>query len=202
MNKILLRQCMVASMVMGLMVSQFGWAAKKSAESPHYFWYDGDEKRSVWVNPTLMVEFKPQVKMRTQLKSRYGAKEIDTQSSFVRFWEIESDASISLFTRSLNQGMGARFSPILYDSVSISGTKRALPGNILVQMKPEWSQKKIEDWFDERDLIVIKPINFIPNTFLIQIKSGLNSLHTANRVYETGDVLLASPNWWQEMVAR
>jgi len=69
-------------------------------------------------------------------------------------------------------------------------------------MKPDWSQKEIEAWFDAHALTVIKPLTFAPNTFLIQAESGLDSLKTANRIYETGDVVLASPNWWQEVVAR
>ncbi len=210
MNKILLRQCVFVSMVIGLAVFQVSWAmssnpdvnAKRLAEPAHYFWYDGDEKRSVWVNPKLMAEFKLQPETSTQLQLRYAAKEIDTPSSFVRLWKIESDLSTKTVARSLNKDVGSQLSPVLHDSASISGAKRALPGNVLVQMRADWSMGQIESWFEMHDLIMIKPLTFAENSFLIESSSGLDSLNTANRIYETGDVVLASPDWWQEMVAR
>ncbi len=209
MNIILLRKWVFLGIVMGL-VPQISSAMSSTAEvnkeeltePQHYSWYDGDEKRSVWANPKLMAEFNLQPETRVQLKSLYAAKEIDTPSPYVRFWEIKGDISTQAVARSLKGGASSHLSPVLYDSASISGMKRALPGNVLVQMKPDWSQEQIDAWFEAHDLIVVKPLTFAPNTFLIQTGSGLDSLETANRIYETGDVVLASPNWWQEMVAR
>lgn len=172
------------------------------AKPQRYFWYDGDEKRSVWVNPKLIAEFKIQTETKVQSNSFDTKNKMNTQSSFVRFLKTENnDASSKSLGRSLNKGTNSQLSPVLHDNSSIFGIKRALPGHVLVQMKFDWSQEKIDTWFEKHDLIVIKPLTFSTNSFLIQTRPGLGSLETANRIYETGEVILASPNWWQEMVA-
>ncbi|NOY71897.1 MAG: hypothetical protein GXP14_05895 [Gammaproteobacteria bacterium] len=206
MNTTLLRRLFFLSTVMGLIMPHISLAEvnnDKPAEPQRYFWYDGDEKRSVWVNPELIAEFKVQTEANAQLKSLDTTKKINTQLPFVRFLKIEADdTSIQAVGKSVNEGDNSQFSPVLHDAASISGIKRALPGNVLVQMKFDWSQEKIEAWFEKYNLIAIKSLTFAPNAFLIQTQSGLDSLDIANRIYETGDVVLASPNWWQEMVPR
>ncbi len=210
MNIILLRKWAFVSIIMGLMVLHSGLSVSSSskmgeaglAELPHYFWYDGDRKKSVWVNPELIAEFKLKPETSAQLRSLYAAKEVDVKSPYIRLWKIKDHTSTKAVARSLKSGTDSNLSPVLHDTASTHGVKRALPGNVLVQMKPDWSQKEIEAWFDAHALTVIKPLTFAPNTFLIQAESGLDSLKTANRIYETGDVVLASPNWWQEVVAR
>jgi len=213
-NTILLRQLVAVCtfMVMGFVVPTVSLAMGSDKESEkvnsqadineqsHYFWYDGDQKRSVWVNPKLVAEFNPKPETSTQLKSLYGAEDIAIQSSsYVRFWALDSETLKDAVVENHKREINSQLSPVLHDSASTSGTKKALPGNVLVQMKPEWSQAQIDTWFKEQRLIVIKPLTFAPNAFLVQSEPGLESLNTANRIYETGDVILASPNWWQEV---
>ncbi len=169
-------------------------------EKSHYFWYDGNEKRSVWVNPKLVAEFDPKPETSTQLKLLNAVEDVATQSSsYVRFLALDSEELKGTVVENFKREANRQISPVLHDSASTSGTKKALPGNVLVQMKPEWSQQQIDTWFKQHHLIVIKPLSFAPNAFLIQTETGFESLNTANRIYETGDVILASPNWWQEM---
>ncbi len=206
MNTILLRQWFFLSTVMGLIMPHISLAEMNNnelAEPQRYFWYDGDEKRSVWVNPELMAEFKMQTETKIQSNSFDMKNKINTSASFVGFLKTENnDASTKAFERSLNKNTNSQFSPVLHDGTPTSGIKRALPGHVLVQMKLDWSPEEINAWFEAHDLIVIKPLTFAPNAFLIQTKPGLDSLYTANRIYETGEVVLASPNWWQEMIAQ
>ncbi len=164
-----------------------------------YTWYDGNQKRSVWVNPSLMAEFNMPTEGTTAVKSS-STSNVKTQMPFVRFIKIKTDAS-TLQTERKIQGK-SQLSPVLHNVASTTGTKRALPGNVIVQMQRDWSQEKIENWFKKHNLTAIKPLTFAPNAFLIQSKAGLESLNLANKLYETGDVVLASPNWWQERVKR
>lgn len=163
-----------------------------------YTWYDGNQKRSVWVNPNLMAEFNVPTKEATVKSS--STSNLTTQMPFVRFIEIETDTN-ALQTSGKSQEKTQR-SPVLHNTASTTGPKRALPGNVIVQMQHNWSQEKIERWFKQYNLTAIKPLTFAPNAFLIQSKAGLESLNLANKLYETGDVVLASPNWWQERVKR
>ncbi len=163
-----------------------------------YAWYDGNQKRSVWVNPHIMAEFSTPTKEAT-IKSSTTSN-VKTPMPFVRFIEIKTDTnSLQAVKQSPEK---SQLSPVLHNVASTTGTKRALPGNVIIQMNPDWSQEKIENWFKKYNLTAIKPLTFAPNAFLIQSKAGLESLNLANKLYETGDVILASPNWWQERATR
>ncbi len=212
MNTVLLRKWAFVNVIIVLMVFCSGLSmssssnskagASESAELQRYFWYDGDRKKSVWVNPELIAEFQLKPETKVQLKSLYAAKEVDAPSPYIRLWKIKDYTSSRAAARSFKGYVNSQLSPVLHDTPSTHGAKKALPGNVLVQMRADWSQEEIKVWFDLHDLVVIKPLTFAPNAFLIQTESGLDSLKTANRIYETGDVVLASPNWWQKMVAR
>ena len=212
MNIICLRKWFFLSVVLGLIVPHVSLAMSSTkgvdkrsttTELEHYFWYDGDEKRSVWVNPELIAEFNVQTEKNTQLSASDVTKKANTQAVFVRFLNIgEEGVTTQRIEKGINQNNNTRISPVLHDVASTSGVKKALPGNVLVQMKPDWSQEKINSWFEGHGLTAIKSLTFAPNTFLIQTKPGLDAIDTANRIYETGDVILSSPNWWQERVAR
>ncbi len=161
------------------------------AKLQHYFWYDGNQKRTVWVNPNLVAEFNRSAQPSTE----HSTQKIKTSPSFIRFLTIETDSTVLKSTEK-------QLSPVLHSSASISGTKKALPGNVIVQMKPSWTAEQIKTWFEKQNITAIRPLTFAPNAFLIQSNAGLESLNLANRLYETGDVVLASPNWWQERTTR
>ncbi len=164
---------------------------KTEAKLQHYFWYDGNQKRTVWANPDLVAEFNRSAQSNTES----SAQKIKTSPTFIRFLTIETDNTTLKST-------GKQLSPVLHSNASISGAKKALPGNVIVQMKPSWTAEQINTWFEKQNITAIRPLTFAPNAFLIQSNAGLESLNLANRLYETGDVVLASPNWWQERTTR
>ena len=169
--------------------------AETEAKLQQYTWYDGDQKRSVWVNPELLAEFSDSTQTSEQSSTESSSKKVNTAPTFVRFLTIKSDTTALKSTEKQQ-------SPVLHSTASLSGAKKALPGNVIVQMKPDWTMDQIHTWFQQQNITAIKPLTFAPNAFLIQSNAGLESLNLANRLYETGDVVLASPNWWQERAKR
>lgn len=193
------------SLIMGLITPHLSFAmsattkatnnevtkTETKAKLQHYFWYDGNQKRTVWANPDLVAEFNSSAQSNTE----NSAQKINIPPTFIQFLTIETDKTTLKST-------GKQRSPVLHSSASISGAKKALPGNVIVQMKPSWTAEQINTWFEKQNITAIRPLTFAPNAFLIQSNAGLESLNLANRLYETGDVVLASPNWWQERTTR
>ncbi len=169
--------------------------SETKAKLQQYTWYDGNQKRSVWLNPELLAEFRSTTPATNQSNTEPSSKKANTTPTFIRFLAVKSSATA---LKSTDQHL----SPVFHTTASLSGTKKALPGNVIVQMKPDWTIDQIHTWFQQQNVTVIQPLTFAPNAFLIQSNAGLESLNLANRLYETGDVVLASPNWWQERAKR
>ncbi len=181
---------------------------KQFTAKQSYVWYDGDRKRMVWLNPQLVAEFNPNRENRSALKSVYAsAKEIPSNQGTIRLWQLNETVTSKSAIQSLNDSSAAsdsknHYSPVLHDSSASSGYKRALPGNIIVHLDPKWGQAEVDLWLVANSLEVVKKLNIGTNVFVIKTDPGLVSLETANRLYNTSEVVAAYPDWWTEMVTR
>ncbi|MDH5776899.1 MAG: hypothetical protein OEZ33_01705, partial [Gammaproteobacteria bacterium] len=99
--------------------------------------------------------------------------------------------------KSLNKNKN--YSEIFQDGKAGSGRKRALPGNIIVHLNPDWNQQEVDDWLSRNNLQLVKKFDFGKNILLIKTSAGLVSLQKANEIYNTGEVVAAYPNWWKEV---
>jgi len=174
------------------------------SEQQRQTWYDGDQQRSIWLNPNLLAEFNPQDESRSQLKSLFSATDISKKSSkSIRWWKLDGVVSSKQALKSLKSAQSTgHFSPVLHDSPSSIASKRLLPGNVIVVLDPTWDQATAKAWFEAQNVVVVETLGFTLNAFLIKTEAGLDALNTANRLYETGEVKLASPNWWKEIELR
>jgi len=174
------------------------------SDQQRYTWYDGDKQRSIWLNPNLLAEFNPKDESRSQLKSLFSATDISKKpSKSIRWWKLDGAVSSKQALKNLKSTKSTgHFSPVLHDSASSSASKRLLPGNVIVVLDPAWDQATAKAWFEAQNVVVIEALGFTENAFLIKTEAGLDALNTANRLYETGEVKLASPNWWKEIEHR
>ena len=93
-------------------------------------------------------------------------------------------------------------SPVFREGDSPAGRLMTLPGGVLVKFRPEWSRTRIDAWAASRGVTIERQLAIDGNWFVLRTAAGLASLQAANRIYESGDVLAASPNWWKHMVTR
>ncbi len=175
--------------------------AQSATLSQSYSWYDGVTTRQVWLNPELVADFKPSSRsaraVRTlsssalQLKTRTGA----------RIWQLKGgDATAA---RSLAEAYpSGRFSPVFHENADGSGRLRALPGNVIVCLNPAWDVATVGSWIKTHQLEVVRKLEIGANTFLIKTSAGLDALNVANKLYQSGEVVSASPDWWQEVSTR
>ncbi len=89
-----------------------------------------------------------------------------------------------------------RASPVFYPSKKRHPDARmVLTGQIIVQYPHEYIEAQILQSEAEYGLERVKAFGFARNTFLYDVGDDLNSLEVANRIYESGLVIYAYPNW-------
>jgi hypothetical protein len=79
---------------------------------------------------------------------------------------------------------------------------RALPGNIIVYLDPQWGEAAVRNWLSSHKLEIVKKLEIGPNIYVIKTGLGLEALDTANALYRSGEVKAAFPDWWQEVAIR
>jgi len=173
-----------------------------------YVWYDGNRERTVWLNPRLVIEFNTASDTPAKLKSIYSAaEEIEVKLGMVRIWKLSENNQGITASRYLNKTENktlnsSNYSPVLHDSSSDFGGKRALPGNVIVHLNQSWSVAEVDVWLVANNLQLVKKLNIGANIFVIKAAPGLFSLELANRLYNAGDVVAAYPDWWVERTTR
>jgi hypothetical protein len=175
-----------------------------AALTQSYTWYDGATAQQVWLNPGVVAEFKPSTKGSNAVKSvSPGATQLQVRSSrnSVRVWQLgSSDVTAS---RSLTVAHpSGNYSPVFHDDASGNGPMRALPGNVIVYLNPSWNTAEVNDWLAKRKLQTVKKLNIGKNVYVIKTAPGLDALNLANELHASGEVVSATPDWWQEVTTR
>lgn len=155
---------------------------KNAAES--YIWYDGGKPKRVWVDKSVVAEFGSRADSGSAPVAKAGLVNIRSQD----------DPAVS---RAATQG---RVSPVLRDG--LAGRMRALPGNVIVRLDPAWSSGQVDAWLAAQGLTRIRQLPIGKNLLVVGAPPGLASLELANRLQESGTVVSAQPEWWEQMERR
>lgn len=169
-----------------------------------YVWYDGDREMKVWLNPNLLAEFNPEAQGVSAVKNANAtARIVDSihPQASIRLWQVDSTAEIAVSKLRTSHPKG-NYSVVLHDGPTGSARMRALPGNVIVYLNPFWKEDEVNNWLVTRKLVMVKKLEFGANIFLIKSGPGLESLTTANKLYQSGEVLAAFPDWWEEVATR
>ena len=191
-------------------------AAKALPLSQSYTWYDGDRERKVWLNPQLVAEFNPGAQGERSVRSTYtAAQTIPTKrgQGGVRLWKLNEAGKANETAKPNDTATTAirnlkaiypqgRYSAILHDGPSDAGRMRALPGNIIVYLNPQWDEAAVKSWLSSHQLAIVKKLEIGPNIYVIKTGPGLEALTIANTLYRSGEVQAAFPDWWQEVATR
>jgi hypothetical protein len=178
-----------------------------------YTWHDGKRERTVWLDPQLLAEFKTGKKLASNsaasaapsVKAVYAqATTVGKVKGGVQLWRMSAGATSdqaaqNLTAKSATGATPAAYSPILRDSQSTSGRMRALPGNIIVYLNPDWDRAAVDAWALRKQLEIIDKLKIGKNVYVVKTQPGLAALTLANALYQSGEVVAAIPNWWQEI---
>lgn len=169
-----------------------------------YVWYDGDREQQVWLNPQVVAEFNPGPQAESSIKSADPAANIvptKHKQDAVRFWKLSGAAETAIQGLKSIHPQG-NYSAVLHDGPSSTGRMRALPGNIIVYLDPQWNRAAVSNWISANKLEIVKKLEIGPNIYVIKTGPGLKALETANALYLSGEVKAAFPDWWQEVATR
>lgn len=162
----------------------------------HY--YDGGQTRRVTLQPDLRADFTRGDQRRTALAAPAGAVALQgVGDSLVRIVRVPPGAE-----RSGTPAAPAAGSAVYREGDSPAGRLMALPGGVMVKFKPDWNRAQIDAWVAGRGLKIERQLAMQGNWFLLATPAGDASLNTANAIFESGEVLAASPNWWKQTVTR
>lgn len=174
--------------------------AARPSTMQSYVWYDGDTPRRVWLDPNLVAEFgsgKESAVRETMPKAR----EVPSSQRGVRLWQVPEQAAQAARSVRSKQPQ-AEVSPVLRDAPGSNAPMRALPGNVTVYLDPTWSEEQARAWLANRDLELVRKLDFGQNIFLVRTEPGLASLELANRLHGQDGVVAAMPDWWVQVEKR
>lgn len=175
--------------------------AQSATLAESYSWYDGVATKQIWLNPALVADFKPSSRSASAVRNLSSAAQQLKTRKGVRIWQLKSgDATAA---RSLAEAYpSGKFSPVFYENADGTGRLRALPGNVIVCLNPAWDVVTVNNWIKTHQLEVVRKLEIGANTYLIKTAAGMEALNVANKLYQSGEVVSASPDWWQEVSTR
>jgi len=165
-------------------------------------WYDGTTRRKTWIDTQRVAEFRGNVQTEELMLRMFPQAQKTAEHTALRIWGIGEGTDVRAVELSLHREFPeARFSALLYRSAHGQGVQ-ALPGGMIVTLSPELSEKQAALWLEQREHSVLRKLSPIRNVFLVDTPSGIASLKAANQLHESGEVVSASPNWWQPAVLK
>jgi hypothetical protein len=144
-------------------------AAPWAARAQQQYWYDGEHRRPLWSDPSVVADFSERSAAKTRV----------------------------LKPPALVKGEGVRHSPVFRDGRDDASPRRALPGGVIVRFDPALSAEQRAALIERHGLQVVRELGDDGHAWLVSSAPGLPALELANRLYESGDFLAASPNWWR-----
>lgn len=165
-----------------------------SNSASSYTWHDDRGAHSVQLMPDLIAEFG--YTRESNVKNIVpNAQTIKASSGAIRIWQISGETGAQAMQKTRAAYPAGKYSPVFRDG----GRLRALPGNIIVRFKSEWTETTCNNWLETQQLTLVNKLNAGNNTYVIKAEPGLAALTLANRIHQSGDVVFAHPNWWTEV---
>ena len=158
--------------------------AQVKAAPGNYVWYDGGKPRQLQLDSTVTAEFGD--------RAEAGGEPV-LRGNGVRIWRQQDQAA----TRA---AAGGAASPVFRDSEG--GAIRALPGNVIVRLDQSWNAQQVADWLKENRLSEVRRLPIGGNVLVLSSPPGLASLELANRLQQSGQVVSAQPEWWEQRSTR
>ena len=161
-----------------------------------YVWYDGTNERRVWLDSEQVADLAPGQASETNLPLGHV---LPQSPRGIRLWTVEKGVTPDRLVKELSAGSGkAKLSLVLRDAPSPDSPVRLLPGNVIVELDPAWSQEKVQDWANRHQVEVLTQLPIGANMVVVKTAPGLAALELANKLYRSGEVRAAFPDWWTE----
>lgn len=187
-------------------VSQPTYSQELTPSDLYYF--DGNRKIQLELEDGVVAEFGSPYNPNNK-GAKSAIQTADSGATFVRsqgnlnLWKTSGKQMPVNLAKSLNQNQNQKsmVSPVFRTPKSAS--IMALPGNILVEFDPSYSEKQIELILSKKGLRSLRKFDLPGKNFYeVETPAGTAALNLANSLYGNPGVLTSSPNWWREAVAK
>ncbi|MDX1957308.1 MAG: hypothetical protein SFU98_01980 [Leptospiraceae bacterium] len=155
------------------------------AKKEFSFYEDGLE-RKILLEDSLLAEFGGTSNGKSFAKTSVPVQD----ARGVKIWNI-ADSTLS---KSLSKGDTSSLSGNLSPVFSENGRLMALPGGVVLQLKPGIN---VSTWASSKGIKTIEKMG-IPNFYTISTATGLDSLNLANSLKNDPSVVSSTPNFWME----
>lgn len=142
--------------------------ATGAAHAQQRYWYDGDQRRALWAEPSLVADF--------------AAK--------------SARKDVLLVPPALAKGEPRTRSPVFRDRADGGGAPRALPGGVILRLRAPLSAGERDALAARHGLASLRELGEGSGLWFAPTAPGLPALELANRLYESGEFATAAPNWW------
>lgn len=169
-----------------------------------YTWNDGTRTHTVWLNPNTLAEFNVAADDKaTPVKRALPAAQSFKSAGGARLWRLtDGTAPTTAIRDTLAKQPNAKISLVFSDNASGTGRMRALPGNVIVYLPADWNDAAAHTWAQKQGVLIDRKLDIGKNAYVVRTAPGLAALETANRLHQTGEVVRAIPDWWQETSTR
>lgn len=135
-----------------------------------------------------------------RLKQHFPGSSIGKKNNFVLFLTTADSMSKKVMSTQIVEAKNIQnvghVSPVFYRGRSDkSDGKMALTGEVIVQFPADYSIEQIVAIEQEYNLERVEVFSFADNTIRYRAGDAIESLDTANRLYESGKVNYSYPNW-------
>ena len=168
-----------------------------SAQPVAYNWFDGDIKKTVWLQPDQIVEFGK----GSHVKNADNSAVSVFSGKNATIWKIQNRKMI----RSVQAGKGingvdpSKISPV-FTSGKNGGNPTALPGGIVICFNDGITKTEAMNFLNRNRLKLDK--HLFGNYYAVKYQSGIESLSRANELRGMTEVKQAFPSWWKAMETR
>lgn len=164
------------------------------------YWYDGSERRSLYVDPDQQAEIS--FTQSGAVTRQAGTEPVRRLSGIVLVNRNETSSTpretVETKGSTLVQTTTQRV-PVFRDQAR--GAIRVAAGNVILQLPESWSAEQKSLWLNEQELTLISEIPEL-NLLVIASEPGYPGIELANRLAELPEVISASPDWWQPVSRR
>ena len=153
---------------------------QQPADAEPYIWHDGERTLRAWLDPELVVR---------------------PDADGVARDEVIAGTGSGIVTRSDGTDADRKGTQPVFRSDS--GELMALPGGVLLVLDPDWDDEAVDAFFSRNSVSDPRSrLDYVPNGFFIETLPGFASLNLANELAGQTGVVVSSPNWWVERVAK
>lgn len=150
---------------------------------------DGLKPRTYWLDPAFEIEFSDDA----------PASETSTKDSGSPAREVAPGVWLRPRGGVAAKGVGTSGSPAFRAGAREGSPLMALPGGVVVRFAASLSSAEARAWLVGRGLEIVREMKLSAPTFEIASEPGMASIELARTLLAEPEIVVASPNWWQEI---